>query len=83
MMPLEEFVSFYFKIVRIRDNSVGIKTGYGLDGKIFLFSTASGLTLGLTKPPIQWVPVALTLGLKRLGREAYHSPSCAAEVKKV
>jgi hypothetical protein len=24
------------------------------------------------KPPNQWVPGALSLGVKRLGREAYH-----------
>lgn len=42
------------------DCSVGIKTGYRLDvqgsipgrGKIFLFSTASRLALGPTKPPV-------------------------------
>jgi hypothetical protein len=48
----------------IRDSSVGLATGYGLDGqesisgraKIFLFSTASRPALGPTQPPIQWVP---------------------------
>jgi len=33
------------------------------------------------QPPIQWVPVALSLGVKRLGREADHSPPSSAEVK--
>jgi len=32
-------------------------------------------------PPIQWVPGALSLGVKRSGREADHSPPSSAEVK--
>jgi hypothetical protein len=32
-------------------------------------------------PPIKWVPGYLSLGLKRPGREADHSPT-SAEVKK-
>jgi hypothetical protein len=34
-----------------------------------------------TQPPIQWVPEALSLGVKRPGREAGHSPPFSAEVK--
>jgi hypothetical protein len=34
----------------------------------------------LTQPPIQWVPGALSLGVKRPGREAVHSPPSSAEV---
>jgi hypothetical protein len=37
--------------------------------------------LGLTLPPIQWVPEALSLGVKRPGRKADHSPPSRAEVK--
>jgi hypothetical protein len=33
-------------------------------------------------PPIQWVPGALSPGVKRQGREADHSPLPSAEVKK-
>jgi hypothetical protein len=59
-------------------SAVGIATGYELDGrgsipgrgKIFLFSTASRPALGFTEPPTQWIPGALSLGLKRAGREA-------------
>jgi hypothetical protein len=47
----------------------------------FLFTTASGMALGPTRPPIQWVPGALSLGVKRLGREADHSPPSSPEVK--
>jgi hypothetical protein len=39
------------------------------------------MALGPTQLPIQWVPGALFLGLKLLGREADHSPPSCAEVK--
>jgi hypothetical protein len=48
---------------------------------IFLFNTASRTALGPTQPTIQWVPGALSLEIKRLGREADHSPPSSAEVK--
>jgi hypothetical protein len=35
----------------------------------------------LWDPPIQWVPGALSPGVKRLGHEADHSPTSSAEVK--
>jgi hypothetical protein len=72
------------------DNSVGIATGYGLDDRgsiswwglgIFLFDTKSRPALVLTQPPIQWVPGALSVGVKRPGRETDHSPPSIAEVK--
>jgi hypothetical protein len=53
----------------------------GRGEKIFLFTTASRAALGHTKPPMQWVPGALSLGVKRPGREADHSPPSSAEVK--
>jgi hypothetical protein len=34
-----------------------------------------------TQPPIQWVPGALSLGVKRPGREADHSSPSSAEIK--
>jgi hypothetical protein len=37
--------------------------------------------LGPTQPPIQRVPGALSLGVKRPGSEADHSPPSSAEVK--
>jgi hypothetical protein len=43
-----------------------------------IFFTASRPTLGPTQPPIQWLP-----GVKRLGREADHSPPSSTEVKTV
>jgi hypothetical protein len=66
--------------------------GYGLDDRglwfgsrrelgIFLFTTVPRTALGPIQPPIQWVPGALSLGVKRPGREADHSPPSSAEVK--
>jgi hypothetical protein len=77
-----------------RDNSVGIATGYGLDDRgsrvrfrrglgIFLFTTVSRTALGPTTPPTEWVLGALSLGVKRQGCEADHSPQPSAEVKNV
>jgi hypothetical protein len=74
-----------------RDSSVGIALGYGLDDRdsrvrfpagvgIFLFTTASRTALGPTQPPIQWVPGALSLEVKRSER-ADHVPPSSAEVK--
>jgi hypothetical protein len=47
----------------------------------FLFTIASRTALGPTQHPIQGVPRALSLGVKRPGREADHSPPSSAEVK--
>jgi hypothetical protein len=67
-----------------------VALGYGLDDRGFesrhvvrisLFTTASRTSLGPTQPPIQWVPGALSLGVKRQEREADHSPPSSAEVK--
>jgi hypothetical protein len=64
-------------------SSVGIVTDYGLEDRmievripagvgIFLFTTTSRTALRPTQPPIQWVPEALSLGVKRPGSEANH-----------
>jgi hypothetical protein len=64
--------------------------GYGLDDRgfeyrqglgIFLFTTVSRPALGPTQPPIQRVPGALSIGVKRPGHEGDHSPPFSAEVK--
>jgi len=71
---------------------VVIALGYGLDDwgfkcwqelGIFHFITKSRLALGPTQPPVQWVPEALSLGVKQLGYEADHSPPSSSEVKNV
>jgi hypothetical protein len=46
----------------------------------FLFTTASRTVLRPTQPPSQWVPRALSLGVKRPGRETDNSPPSSAEV---
>jgi hypothetical protein len=75
-----------------RGSSVGIATRLragrpGFDSQqdleIFLFPTVSRTALGPTQPPVPWVPGALSLGVKRPGREANHSPPSSAEVKNV
>jgi hypothetical protein len=75
------------------DSSVGIALGYGLDdrgsrvrfpagaGNFSLGTTESRTALGPTQPPIQWVPGALSLGVKRPGREADHSPHLVPRLK--
>jgi hypothetical protein len=74
------------------NSAVGIATDYGLEdrgvgvrvpvGSRILFSTSSRRVLGPTQPPFQWVQEALSLGVKRSGREAGNSPPTSAEVKK-
>jgi hypothetical protein len=68
----------------------GIALGYVLNDRgfqslqglgIFLFITSSRPALWSTQPPIQWVTGALSLGIKRPGREADHSPPSSSEVK--
>jgi hypothetical protein len=75
---LEHIIS----IVLIRYMCFG-DLGYGLDDRgfdsrqrlgIFLFVTLSRSALEPTQPPIQWVPGDLSLGVKRPGLEAKHSP---------
>jgi hypothetical protein len=58
---------------------IGFNSQQGLG--IFLFSTTSRMALGPTQPPIQWVPGALSLGVKWLGHEVDHSLPSSAEVK--
>jgi len=47
----------------------------------FFFATAFSPALGSTQPPTEWLQEALTPGVKRLGREADHSPPSSAEIK--
>jgi hypothetical protein len=58
---------------------LGFDSQWGLG--IFLFTTVSRMALGPTQTPIKWVPDAISLGVKRLGNEADHSPPSIAEVK--
>jgi hypothetical protein len=73
-----------------RDSLVDIAMSYGLDSpgfdswlgqEIFLCSTVARTAMRLTQSPIQWVPGALSPGVKHLGCEADHSPPSNAELK--
>jgi hypothetical protein len=75
-----------------RDNAVGTANGCGLDDlgvgvRVLvgsrIFSALSRPALGRTQPPIQRVRGTLSPGVKRLGREADHSPPTSTEVKKM
>jgi hypothetical protein len=75
---------------RSRDSSVIIALGYGLNDRrfesrhglgIFLYATVSRPAPGPTQHPIQWVLGSLSLGVRRPGREADHSPPSSAEIK--
>jgi hypothetical protein len=61
---------------RLGDRRVGFRVPVGQN--IFTFPYRLDLLWG----PIQWVPGALSRGVKRQGREADHSPVTSAEVKK-
>jgi hypothetical protein len=84
------YITLLCRLHRNWDSSVGILTGYGLDGvgsipgrgKNFLFFTACRPTLGPSQPPIQWVLGALSPGVKWQGREADHLPPSSVKVKK-
>jgi hypothetical protein len=58
---------------------LGINSRRGMG--IFLFTIASRTALGPTQPPIQWVPGAFSMRVKRPGREADHSPPSSAKAK--
>jgi hypothetical protein len=62
-----------------RDSVVGIASPNRV--KNFLFSKSSRPALRSTQPPIQWVPGALSPGVKRPGLEVDHSPPASAEFK--
>jgi hypothetical protein len=62
-------------------NVLGFDSRRGLG--IFLFTTASRTALRPTQPPIQWVPGALFLRVKRPEREADHLSPSSAEVMNV
>jgi hypothetical protein len=74
-------------LIRSRNSSVVQRwaTGWMIGGfysrqglGTFFFTTASRPVLGPTQPPIQWVPGALFLGVKRPGCETDHSPLSSA-----
>jgi hypothetical protein len=89
ILPLYKIYSLQ---IRNRVSAVGIETGYGLENRGVgvrvpvgsrIFSTSSRLALRPTQPPIQWVTGALSQGVKRLAREADHSPPASARSRKL
>jgi hypothetical protein len=62
------------RMIRIR-----FQTGAGSSSPQHHVQTGSGVHLTSC---VQWVPAALSLGIKLPGREADHSPPSSGEVKK-
>jgi hypothetical protein len=61
--------------------AASVKTPGGSRGTSPTSAYAGPTSSKYTQPPIQWVPGALSLGVKRSGREADHSPPSSTEVK--
>jgi hypothetical protein len=74
-----------------RDSSVSTVLGYGLDDRGSRVQIPAGAGnfshhrvqngSGAHPAPNQWILGSLSLGVKRPGREADHSPPSSAEVK--
>jgi len=64
-----------------RQDDLGSRVRFPQGLGIFLFTIASRMAVGLTQPPIQWVPGALSLEVKWPGCEDEHSPPSSAEVQ--
>jgi hypothetical protein len=74
-----ENLSFTFTFYQTTIRVLGFDFWWGLG--IFLFATTSRTALGPSQLLIQWVPGSLSLGVKRPGREAGHSPPSSAKAK--
>jgi hypothetical protein len=75
---LKPLFKFPLRLRAGRSGILGFDSRRGLG--IFLFAV-SRTALEPIQPPIQCVPGTLSLGIKRPGREADHSPLSSAEVK--
>jgi hypothetical protein len=72
------------------DSSIGIATIYGLHLQRSMSSSHVRVknlhfcrpAVRPTQTPVQWIRGAFSVGVKRLGLEADHSPPASAEVKK-
>jgi hypothetical protein len=93
-MPLLLLLFLVAIIYGSRASVVGIATGYGLDdcgvgvrvpvgSRIFSSPCRPDLLCGPPSLLVQWVPGALSPGVKRQGSEADHSPPTSAAVKKM
>jgi hypothetical protein len=63
--------------LRARWSEVRVPVG----ARNFRLTTTPRPALGPTQLSVQWLPVALSLGVKRPGRETDHSPPSSTEVK--
>jgi hypothetical protein len=52
-----------------------------LKARPFLFATVSISASEIIQPPIQWVPEALSMGVKRPGHEADYSPHLVSRLR--
>jgi hypothetical protein len=79
------FKSFLFALTQVllphRNEELPSLDKIYLGVGISLFTTTSRQAPSSTQPPIQLVPGAISLQVKRPGREADHSPPPSAEVK--
>jgi hypothetical protein len=75
-----DIVNYFFRVATVTQpvilRAVSVYAFYSI-----VIALWSRTALGPTQPPIQWVPGALSLGVKRPRREADHSPPSSAEVK--
>jgi hypothetical protein len=81
---------FWLRFVKMVESRVDIAPELTLNvvripvgSRIFSSPRRPDRPWGSTQPPIQWVPGALSPGVKRPGREADQSPPASAEVKKM
>jgi hypothetical protein len=83
----ENFLCYIIQLSRYSDwLRAGRPRGGSSDpgkAKNILFFTSSRPALGSTQPPIQWVPGALSQGIKWPRREADYSSPAINEVKKM
>jgi hypothetical protein len=79
--PESEYRSRYSDWLRIwRPRGRSASPGMGQESSLLQVVKIGS---GVHQPSIQWVPGALSSGIKRQGREADHSPPTSAEVKKM
>jgi len=71
--------STVFEVNRLQAERLQIMVQFLAVAQNFSFSTAFGLALGSTQPPIQWVPGACFLKAEQLGHAVDHSHLHSAE----
>ena len=76
----------FFAFVRLQHNVVGVATRYGLSGPGIESRSGRGFphpsrpALGLTQPPVQWIP-GFFPGGEAAGVRRYHPPPSSAEIR--